>query len=157
MTEENRTRLELLKANIEKEEDNIAQIYARLESQPTSPETDEQTIVVAYYLHNLYSAFEQVAILVARTFENNIEDRSKWHSLLLRQMTLDIPGIRPNLFCQETYSILNRLRSFRHVFRAAYVITLDSDEIDLLYKKAQKLKLVYPPDLTNFKDFLDTL
>ncbi len=149
--------MELLKANIEKEEENIARIYARLASYSISPATDEQTIVVAYYLNNLYSAFERLSLLVARAFENQIEDRSRWHARLLRQMTLDIEGVRPRLFSDASYRCLDRLRSFRHVFRTAYVITLDAEEITLLVKRAEELKSLFPPDLAKFKAFLDTL
>jgi hypothetical protein len=90
-------KINVLKADLAAEEAAIAQIYARLAAFKKPPGDPEQAIVAGYYLHNLYTAFEQLANLVARAFENQIEDRSQWHSQLLRRMTLDIEGIRPRL------------------------------------------------------------
>ncbi len=41
---------------------------------------------------------------MAKTFENQIDDRSQWHSVLLRRMTLDIEGVRPHLLSSDAYS-----------------------------------------------------
>ena len=82
----------LLRSDIEKDEAQIAQLYAKLASYTTAPEAAEEAIVAGYYLHNLYTAFEHLCTLVAAAFENQIDDRTQWHSLLLRRMTQDIPG-----------------------------------------------------------------
>ena len=58
----------------------------------------EQMIAVAYYLHNLYCAFESIFQRVAEGVENRISDRTIWHAELLRRMTLDIEGVRPCRF-----------------------------------------------------------
>ena len=121
------------------------------------PEDDEQTIVIAYYLHNLYMAFEQICVLVSQAIENQILDRSQWHALLLQRMARDIDGVRPRLFSDESFSYLDELRGFRHVFRSAYKISLDPERIALVLKRAQKLKESYSTDLAKFKAFLDTL
>ncbi|WP_390889390.1 ribonuclease toxin HepT-like protein [Leptodesmis sichuanensis] len=65
---------------------------------------------------SLYTVFENISLNVAKTFENQIDDKSQWHSVLLRRMTLEIEGIRPCLYSLETYQCLDELRRFRHFF-----------------------------------------
>lgn len=137
-------KIELLKASIEAEEKNIASVYAKLDLYPASPDNEEQTIVLAYYLHNLYTAFEQISQLVAQAFENQIDDPARWHSLLLRQMTLDVEGIRPRLFSKATYQHLNRLRRFRHVFSCCVRNHVGSGRNNLAAQKGAEAKVIVP-------------
>ncbi|MEO1295334.1 MAG: hypothetical protein AAFW75_05935 [Cyanobacteria bacterium J06636_16] len=52
-------------------------MYERLLGYATALTTTEQAILGGYYLHNLCNAFENVCLNVARTFENQIDDRSQ--------------------------------------------------------------------------------
>lgn len=79
---------------------------------------------MAYQIHNLYGAFEQLFEEVARAFENQV-DPSRYDTDLLRRMTLQIEGIRPALLSEGAATMLDELRRFRHLFRHAYGIDLD--------------------------------
>jgi len=146
-------KMRVLTVDIEADESQIAQIYQRLAAYET-PLDEDRTILVGYYLHNLYTAFEHICLVVAEAFENQISDRSQWHSLLLRRMTLDIEGMRPRLFSDETYRYIDELRRFRHVFRSAYSITLDPQRMEMILALALDLRSLYQEDLTKFKQFL---
>lgn len=146
----------LLKANIDADIQEIESIYERL-TQYASATTSEQAIVAGYYLHNLYNAFENVCLNVARAFENHIDDRSQWHAVLLKRMTLDVEGLRPKLLSPESYQYLDELRRFRHVFRNAYTRELDPQRVVIVINQAQKLQELYKADLSQFKDFLNSL
>ncbi len=148
---------QLLLADIAADESQIAQIFEKLSAFTGKSADTEETIVIGYYLHNLYSAFEHISSLIASAFENNIDDRSQWHSLLLRRMAQPIEGIRPALFRAETYSCLDELRAFRHVFRSAYTATLDPERVELVLRKARELQVLYPDDMERFKKFLREL
>jgi hypothetical protein len=52
---------------------------------------------LGYQLHNLYCAFEDLFKIVSETFENHIQDKSKYHQELLKRMTISIEGVRPPL------------------------------------------------------------
>jgi hypothetical protein len=106
----------LLKASIDADIREIESMYERLVNY-ASATTTEQAIVAGYYLHNLYNAFENICLNVARAFENQIDDRSQWHAVLLKRMTLDVEGLRPKLLNIEVYQCLDELRRFRHVFQ----------------------------------------
>lgn len=147
----------LLKANIDADIQEIEALYGRLSDYANALTTTEQAILVGYYLNNLYNAFENISLNVARTFENQIDNRGQWHSTLLKRMTLDIEGIRPKLWCSETYKSLDELRRFRHIFRHAYTIELDPQRMMIVIVQAQHLHHAYRADLDQFKAFLDTL
>lgn len=114
-------RLALLKAEIKDLTAAIDGIYARIgerkESYRTRPDSLDS---MAYQLHNLYGAYEELFEAVARFFENNIEG-ARYHANLLQRMKLDIEGVRPALLSAESYDLFDELRRFRHLFRHDYV------------------------------------
>ncbi len=149
--------IKLLKADIAADEQVIARLYEALSGVWDKLDTPEQAIVVGYYLHNLYMAFEHIFERVAETFENQIADKSQWHAQLLRRMALDIPELRPRLIGDEACECLDELRRFRHVFRSAYTIKLDADRLKLTVNRARRLRELYPSELSRFQAFLDQM
>jgi hypothetical protein len=84
---------------------------------------------VAYQIHNVYNAVEDLLKIVAGQFENQVTDTARWHQLILQRMRQEIPGIRPALLHQNSYDALNALRGFRHFFRHAYGVSIDYDQL----------------------------
>ncbi len=146
-----------LKASLKEDQEEIERIYQQLEGYANQPNDPKDIIVMGYYLHNLYSAFENICLNVAKTFENQIEDLSQWHAALLKRMTLDIEGFRPHLLSREMYHCLDELRRFRHLFRNAYGIELDAERLAIVFNHAQRLRRLYPAELACFDAFLDSL
>ena len=146
-----------LKANVAADLSAIAEIFAKLDGYHGELTTEEQRIVVAYYLHNLYCAFESIFQRIAEVFGNQISDRAVWHADLLRRMTLDIEGLRPRLLSEQAYEALDELRRFRRLFRGAYRLRLDADRLALVYLKSELLKQAYAADIERFLGFLDDL
>ena len=95
----------------------------------------ENQYVFALKAQQLYTACEDFLKSVAGTFENNIDDFSRYHLELLKVMSSEIPDIRPTLISERSYRILDRLRAFRHFIRHGYDYELDEDELVLLQKK----------------------
>jgi hypothetical protein len=146
-----------LQAEIEADLEAIAEIYAALDRYGDRLDTEEGRIAAAYYLHNLYNAFENIFRRVAATFGNRVTSESGWHADLLRRMRLDIPGVRPHLISAAAYDYLDELRRFRHIFRSAYRLELDADRLILVLKKAQALREIYRAEIAQFLSFLDEL
>lgn len=90
----------------------------------------------AFHLCRLFNVIEQMALRVAKRFENAIDDPARWHAELIRRMTLDIPGVRPALFSRELEAPLSELRGFRHVFTHAYDLVLRREKLELLLTDA---------------------
>jgi hypothetical protein len=149
--------IQTLKAEIAADLKAIADIYDALTEYDTRLTGDERVIVLAYYLHNLYCAFESIFQRVASVFGNQIADRSGWHAGLLRRMTLDIDGVRPRLLSDQSYDCLDELRRFRHLFRSAYRMRLDAERLALAYRRARVLERIYRADIEQFLAFLDGL
>jgi len=135
----------------------IQETYAALHSAGRHITEPEMGIVVGYYLHVLYSLFENLFARIATTFGNQVTDKAQWHAQLLRRMTLDVKGIRPRVIGGESYKCLNELRRFRHLFRNAYVLRFDPERLALVLKDARRLERLYEHDLEKFLGFLDDL
>lgn len=146
-----------LKADIAADLQVISETYAILDSYPDTLTDKEQVISVAFYLHNLYCAFESIFQRVAEVFENQIPERAAWHAGLLHRMRLDIEGIRPHLVSSASFDSLDELRRFRHLFRSAYRLHLDPERLALVRRKARYLETKYQADMDRFLTFLDNL
>ncbi|WP_416672237.1 ribonuclease toxin HepT-like protein [Egbenema bharatensis] len=83
-------------------------------------DTPPQLDSVAYQIHNLYCAAEDLLKLIAHAFENRIGAGSEWHRTLLLRLSQPILGVRPALLTEETFDLMKRLRSFRHFIRHGY-------------------------------------
>lgn len=149
--------IRLLQAEIRSNLDSIRQVYQELDTLGPQATGSQQDIVLGYYLHILYGLFENLFVQIAEQFGNNISDKAQWHTQLLKRMTLDIKPIRPAVISQEAYICLNELRTFRHLFRNAYLLRLDPDRLNLVLREAITLKSIYEAELNTFLEFLEQL
>jgi len=120
----------------------------------TSTENEEKTVYLGYMLHNLYCALEDLFKRVAETFENNVDDLSRYHRDLLRRMSFELPGVRPALLTAQTYRTLDELHRFRHLFRHAYAYQLDPRRVADLQSVIINVKEELDADLDNYNRFL---
>jgi hypothetical protein len=148
----------LLERSIASDLDAIEAIYESLAGVDLEEATDQETtIVVAYRLHNLYNAFENVFRNVAEAFENTLDDRERWHSQLLQRMLLDLSPVRPAVIDEPAYDKLDELLRFRHLFRSAYGAKLDPERLALVLRKARELRSLYRPRIEQFVAFVREL
>ncbi|MEW6753465.1 MAG: hypothetical protein AB1505_21150 [Candidatus Latescibacterota bacterium] len=152
--------LRLLKADIEADLVTVAALHGRLtgydaEALEQALLGEERRIAVAYYLHNLYCAYESIFQRIAEVFGNQVAERSGWHAGLLRRMALDVPGMRPRLLSDQSWDNLDELRRFRHLFRSAYRLQLAGDRLALVLRRAHLLTQSYRSDFDGFLNFLD--
>ncbi|MCD5408180.1 hypothetical protein LR090_02890 [Candidatus Bipolaricaulota bacterium] len=146
-------RLSLLRASIEAQLKEIEKIFSKIEERRRG-EGVAYLESLAYQLHNLYCAFEDLFKIVADFFENRIEDRAKYHRELLWRMKIPIEGVRPALLSEESYKLLDSLRAFRHFFRHAYSYELDPKKVALVVEDALKLREFYKADINRFLEQL---
>lgn len=137
----------------------LDELWSRLAAvEPPSERTAEETLIaIAYRLHNLYTAAENIFQNIAKVFGNQIEDRSAWHAELLERMRLDLMPLRPAVIDDSAYDKLHELRRFRHLFRAAYGIELDPERMELVLRKALALREIFPRQIEEFLLFLRAL
>jgi len=147
-------KLTVLKADIDVQIREIETIYAKLDERRQEENRLTGIESIAYQLHNLYCAFEDLFKIIANTFENNIQDKASYHMELLKRMAISIEGIRPSLVSQESYALLDNLRSFRHLFRHAYSYELDIRKVRIVLDDAMKLREIYRKDTNIFLENL---
>ncbi|OHB42524.1 MAG: hypothetical protein A3K25_05745 [Planctomycetes bacterium RIFOXYB12_FULL_42_10] len=147
-------KLTVLKADIDAQIREIETIYAKLDERRQEENRLTGIESIAYQLHNLYCAFEDLFKIIANTFENNIQDKASYHMELLKRMAISIEGIRPSLVSQESYALLDNLRSFRHLFRHAYSYELDIRKVRIVLDDAMKLREIYRKDTNIFLENL---
>lgn len=117
----------------------------------------ENRYVFALKTQQLYTALEDYLKSVAASFENSIEDHSRYHLELLKILSVDIPSIRPAVISEQSLPLLDKLRAFRHFVRHGYNYTLEEDELNLLQKKLQSLLPLVIHDLDSFSHFVKNL
>jgi len=142
-------RLSLLEAAVAAQTKEIERIFAKIEERRHG-EGEANLESLAYQLHNLCCAFEDLFKIIADFFENRIEDRVRYHRELLWRMKLSIEGVRPALLSEESYKLLDSLRAFRHFFRHAYSYELDPKKVALVVEDALKLRGLYQPEIDRF-------
>jgi len=130
----------------------IKAIHQKLVNRSNKLQSDDEATLesIAYQIHNLYCATEDLLKMVAKYFENNISDSTQWHSLLLQRMSTEIPNIRPAFLSSNTYLILNSLRGFRHFFRHAYGATIEYEQLKSNLDKSLNLIANLEGDLNQF-------
>jgi hypothetical protein len=146
-------RLSLLSATIRAQGVEIERIFDKIEDRRHG-EGEANLESLAYQLHNLYCAFEDLLKIVADFFENHIEESSRYHRALLWRMKMPIEGVRPALLSETSYKLLDSLRAFRHVFRHAYSYELDPQKLGLVVEDALKLRGLYQGETDRFLEQL---
>ncbi len=148
--------LVVFKVDVQAQLNLIKQVDERLKERANNLQGDDSILLesIAYQIHNLYSAIEDLLKLIANYFENNISNSSQWHSLLLQRMTIPVPNVRPAVLGSETYTLLNALRGFRHFFRHAYGATIEYEQLKSNLDKALN---VFPKLESNLNQFLAQL
>jgi len=147
----------VLRVDIETQMTQLEEIYEKLEQRAQDMEADDPARLesIAYQIHNLYNAVEDLLKIVAAHFENHIADADRWHSALLKRMAQMIPALRPALLSEATFRLLDSLRSFRHFFRHAYSADIDLSQLMANLAKARQLRAQLQADVKHFLDQLD--
>lgn len=142
-------RLGVLRSKIDSQEAEIERIYGLINERSRGKSAAEME-GLAFWLHNLYCAFEDIFKMVADTFENSVDSRERYHAALLKKMAIDIKGVRPALISDNTLKLLDNLRSFRHLIRHAYMYELDARKVSLVCEDALELRKLYKKEIDTF-------
>ena len=146
-------------AQIEAHMMQITSVYQTVEARAAAMRPHDVATIegLAYQLHNLYNACEDLLKLVANAFENRIDDQAGWHRGLVQRMSLTIEGVRPALISVEALPHLNELRSFRHFFRHAYNTPISVPRLLLVLDEAHTVYPILQRDIAAFVAHLRAL
>lgn len=140
-----------LKAELTAQVRLIERVYERLGDRLSEGlSTPAQRDSVAYQIHNVYCAVEDLLKLVANTFENRIGSSGEWHRVILLPLSQPVEGIRPAFLSEETFTILNRLRGFRHFIRHGYGAEIEMNQLQANIDLVTHLRPLISQDLQYF-------
>jgi hypothetical protein len=101
-------------------------------------------------LHDFYTGIEKIFEDVAKEIDRRVPTGEEWHSELIHQMTLDIPGLRPPLISASTEKKLREYLGFRHLFRKRYGFELDWEKMKRLLITMPQVLLQLEKEIQNF-------
>ncbi|MEM1241414.1 MAG: hypothetical protein AAGI45_16370 [Cyanobacteria bacterium P01_H01_bin.26] len=150
-----RERLAGLTAEINGQWRLIEKVSNRLQARVTEGlDTPSQLDSVAYQIHNLYCSIEDLLKLIASAFENQVGTGSEWHRVLLLRLSQPVEGIRPAFLSEESFDLLNQLRSFRHMFRHAYGTDIKLRQLEPNMDVALEVLKLISEDIKQFLEHL---
>ena len=120
----------------------LARVAARIDEgwqRAQSSADDYYLDSVALNPHGFYSGLERIFVVIATVVDMSLPEGSQWHHRLLRQMTQEIPGVRPAVISATTCALLDEYRGFCHVVRNVYALELNPSRIAPLVKKIPAL------------------
>lgn len=112
---------------------------------------------VALNLHSFYTGVERIFREIARTIDGSMPEGADWHRRLLRQMSAEIPNLRPPVITLETRNALDEYCAFRHVVRNIYTFNLRLDRIQNLATALPECYQLLYRDIEAFCKFLEQL
>ena len=80
-------------------------------------------------LHDFYSGIERVFVRIAEELNGGVPQGEQWHRQLVKDMSLEIPQVRPAVIDEELARSLGDFRRFRHVFRNVYGFALEDQRM----------------------------
>ncbi|UNC93521.1 ribonuclease toxin HepT-like protein [Candidatus Contubernalis alkaliaceticus] len=84
-----------------------------------------KTRVYASIISDFFMASERIFKLIAKEIDEELPESDDWHKKLLRQMSVEIPEIRPAVIDKKLYFLLEEYLKFRHLVRNIYGFQLN--------------------------------
>lgn len=111
----------------------------------------------ALSLHDFYSGLERVFEQIAAVVDQSVPSAHDWHRELLRQMEVEVPGLRPQVISSDTAAAIDEYRRFRHVVRNVYAFDFDPERIEALATRLKPAFAVAKGDLSAFAAYLENV
>lgn len=150
----------VLANRIREEMVDLEQIVSRAESaikaaRGRPQDKDFYVDSAALSLHDIYAGLERVFQQIAATVDNSVPSGKDWHRDLLRQMSAEIPDLRPAVLSDDSVSALDEYLRFRHVVRNVYAFSFDPEQIERLVKHVRTAFMQTRGELLVFANFLE--
>jgi hypothetical protein len=112
---------------------------------------------LALNLHGFYAGAERIFEKIATMLDGGLPQNGGWHQALLRQMTGEVPTVRPAVLRRTTYECLEEYRAFRHVVRNVYTFNLRGARLQELATQLRPCMTALTEDLQQFIQALHQL
>ena len=116
-----------LATEIEDELSELSRLAAEFAARPTG--LDSVSLRArGSMLHDFYTGFERIFVRISEEL-GGVPRGEQWHRELLRDVSLDVPGVRPAVISRALRGSLSEYLRFRHLFRNVYGFVLDADRM----------------------------
>jgi HepT-like protein len=116
-------------AEIKKEFD-VMKKKAELLKKTKDPDVRDSHIrAIAGCVHGIYTGVEVVLKGLVKYFDGEVPSGEDWHIQLLLRCKNPNEGVRPAILSDDTFTLLDDLRGFRHVFRGKYHTNLNPGKV----------------------------
>ncbi len=116
---------------------------------------DEDYIgTLALNLHGFYTGVERCFEEIARQLDQTVPSGNDWHRRLIRQMSAQVPQLRPPVIQPATRLMVEEYRAFRHVVRNVYAFDLDAERVVALTETLAPGFAAFRQDIEAFCAFL---
>ena len=141
-----------VRREIEDELDSLERLPEEYASIPPAIDEWIRIRTKASLLHDFYTGLERVFSRIAQELNGGIPNTEQWHRDLLKDMSLDLEGIRPPVISKALLGDLLPFLKFRHLFRNLYGFELDRDKMSPLDRD---FRAVSARSLSEIRSFLE--
>lgn len=112
--------------------DEITQQTSRLLQKVLHTGDEDYLSSLTLNLHSFYTATERIFREIVQRIDGQLPEGADWHRRLLRQISAEIPNVRPPVITIKTRDCLDEYCAFRHVVRNIYTFNLRLERIQPL-------------------------
>jgi len=155
------TAIKVLQSEISEELRTIEQISQEALQGLAIPEEESPNHIEvrgwALLAHDFYTGVESIFERIAMEIDSCYPNGPDSHQRLIRNMTLEVKGVRPSVISKELAGELDELRKFRHFIRHAYGASLEWQRIREHLVRIQSLYPIFQRQIQEFLTFLERL
>ncbi len=144
----------MLLVRLRSEIENELESLSRLTNDLVDCEEVGTTSVVmrakASIFHDFYTGVERIFTKIAAELNGGIPNTPQWHADLLRDMCLNLEGIRPPVITKEMCDSLLPFLRFRHLFHNMYGFCLDPPRIGELGEAFSEVQQAFLSEMSEF-------
>lgn len=111
---------------------------------------DSHMRAIAGCIHGIYNGMEKILKDLVSHIDGELPTGDDWHIQILRRAKYPNEGVRPAILSEMTFTRLDALRGFRHVFRGRYHTNLIPD---LVIERADATLKTFPGFVEDIKRF----
>lgn len=139
---------------ISKEIDILKRKKEKINGEKDPENLDSHIKAIALTLHSIYTGYEKILEIIIKGIDGDVPTAVDYHTALLKRASYSIPNVRPEIISEETFSLLNVLRGYRHRLRRIYTYFISPEKILRLTDTAIKSFELFNRDWERLKNYL---
>lgn len=111
---------------------------------------DSHMRAMASFIHDIYTGIEKLLEGLVKHFDGQLPAGEDWHRKLLARASFPNENVRPAIISGKVSTVLDELRSFRHVFRNRYLSNLIPKRVEDLANETVHAFEIFQEDIRKF-------